>query len=209
MGPGAGAARRYAGGQIPTAIVTQITTVDRYQGHPNVEVAGAPVEGRSGGGLFNAEGQLIGVCYAADPQANEGLYASLPSIHAKLDSLRLAMVYQSPGGFAIRGQDAVAKPLPRSAPVASTIPSQPPLPTPLQTASLSPAEQAALQEIQTRGANSEVICIIRPHGPEGKSEVITLRNVSPAFVQALTQGSATAQGPGLASDARASGQSRR
>ena len=192
-------------GQTPTAIVSQITTVDRYQGHPNVEVAGAPVEGRSGGGLFNAEGQLIGVCYAADPQAGEGLYASLPSIHAQLDSLRLAMVYQSPGGFAVRGQDAVAEPPPTSAPVASTLP----LPMPPQTASLSPAEQAALQEIQTRGANSEVICIIRPHGPEGKSEVITLRSVSPAFVQALTQGSATAQGPGPASGARASSQSRR
>jgi hypothetical protein len=74
---------------------------------------------------------------------------------------------------------------------------------------LSPAEQAALQEIQTRGFNSEVICIIRPHSPEGKSEVITLTSVSPAFVQALTQGSAAAQGPGPAAVATASGQSLR
>ena len=214
-------------GQAPTAIASRITTVDRYQGHPNVEVGGAPVEGRSGGGLFNARGQLIGVCYAADPQADEGLYASLPSIHAKLDSLQLTMVYQSPGGatrtptdnsaapvqmaaapsadFTIRGQNAVAEPPPTSGPVASLMPSQPPP----QTASLSPAEQAALLEIQTRGANSEVICIIRPHSPEGKSEVITLTSVSPAFVQALTQGSATAQGPGPASVATASGQLRR
>ena len=187
-------------GQNPTAIASRITTIDRYQGHPNVEVAGTPVEGRSGGGLFNAQGQLIGVCYAADPQANEGLYASLPSIHAKLDSLRLAMVYQSPGAQpanAVLGQNAVAAPLPPQAPVASTTPLPISPPASPQTLAMSPAEQAALEEIQTRGANSEVICIIRSHSPEGKSEVITLQNASPAFVQTLTGGSASSQGSGL------------
>jgi len=174
-------------GQNPTAIASQITTIDRYQGHPNVEVSGAPVEGRSGGGLFNAQGQLVGVCYAADPQANEGLYASLPSIHAKLDSLRLSMVYQSPGAHAtdaVLAQDAIAPPPPLQGTTASITPQHvaPQLPT------LKPMEQAALEEIQSRGSNSEVICIIRSHSPEGKSEVITLQSASPEFVQALTQG---------------------
>jgi hypothetical protein len=45
-----------------------------------------------------------------------------------------------------------------------------------------------LEEIQRRGAHSEVICIIRPHSPDGKSEVITLPNASPEFVQALSAG---------------------
>ncbi len=191
-------------GQNPTAIASQITTIDRYQGHPNVEVAGAPVEGRSGGGLFNAQGQLIGVCYAADPQANEGLYASLPSIHAKLDDLRLAMVYQSAGTQApdaVLAQDAVAAPLPPQAPVASVAPPH----APPQPPAMSPAEQAALEEIQTRGANSEVICIIRSHSPEGKSEVITLQNASPEFVQALTQRAASPQGAGPTANAAANG----
>jgi len=202
-------------GQNPTAVASQISAVDRYQGHPNVEVAGTPVEGRSGGGLFNAQGQLIGVCNAADPQDGEGLYASLPSIHAKLDSLQLAMVYQSPGGapqvlannpgqdgplaalasedIAIRGQDAVAETaagIPPLRPVAeATSPAE--MTSPAEATSpprLSPAEQAALDEIHNRGANAEVICIIRPHSPDGKSEVITLQNASPEFVQALTEG---------------------
>ncbi len=195
-------------GQNPTAVPSQITSVDRYQGHPNVQVAGAPVEGRSGGGLFNAQGQLIGVCNAADPQDGEGLYASLPSIHAKLDSLQLAMVYQSPGGapqatannagseapvtaaggenYAVRGQDAVAEtpasvsPFPPVAEATS--------PAVATSTGLSPAEQAALEEIRSRGAQAEVICIIRPQSPDGKSEVITLPNASPEFVQALTAG---------------------
>ncbi len=97
-------------GDPPTPWATQITAVNRYQGHPNVEAARAPVEGRSGGGLFNAQGQLIGVCFAADPQGDEGLYASLTSIHDKLNELNLAMVYQTPAGAGVvqSGPDAAA-----------------------------------------------------------------------------------------------------
>ena len=196
-------------GENPTAIPSQVTTIDRYQGAPNVQVAGAPVEGRSGGGLFNASGQLIGVCFAADPQANEGLYASWRSIQQKLDELKLAMVYESPQGIAvasdsgpaqlvaaqsgspvpqsmpgdqsveIRGQDAVAanEPSPSSFTTGAAQVSQ----------SLSSDEQVALEEIHRRGLNSEVICIIRPLDPAGKSEVITLNSVSPQFVGALAR----------------------
>ncbi len=182
-------------GQNPTAIDSRVTSIDRYQGTPNVEVAGAPVEGRSGGGLFNAQGQLVGVCYAADPQSNEGLYASLPAIYAKLDSLSLAMIYR-PG--AAGSQVAQGAPLPVSS-QSQAIASQPLLavrgqePEPALVsaktqaiAALPPGEQAALEEIRRRGANSEVICIIRSHNPDGKSEVITINNASPAFVRALT-----------------------
>jgi hypothetical protein len=83
-------------GANPTPWVSQITAVNRFAGHANVEAARAPVEGRSGGGLFNEAGQVIGVCYAADPQSNEGLYASLVSIQEKLDSLKLSAVYKEP-----------------------------------------------------------------------------------------------------------------
>ena len=46
-------------------------------------------EGRSGGGLFNEKGELIGVCYAADYEGNEGLYAALDSIHDEVVRLNL------------------------------------------------------------------------------------------------------------------------
>lgn len=196
-------------GANPTAITSHITTVDRYQGAPNVEVAGAPIEGRSGGGLFNSAGQLIGVCFAADPQGNEGLYASLPSIHAKLDSMNLAMVYQTPATaptasgpqaslasvavnepLAVRGQDAAED---STAESPSDAPGFGDRPLPIQQA-LNPAEQAALAEIKRRGSNSEVICIIRPLDPAGKSEVITLGNVSPQFVESLAREHATQTG---------------
>ena len=72
-----------------------MTNVDRYQGPPNIEAGGAPIEGRSGGGLFNSAGQLVGVCFAADYEGNEGLYTALESIHDELDHLGLSDIYRS------------------------------------------------------------------------------------------------------------------
>ncbi len=220
-------------GENPSPWATRITAINRYQGHPNVEAARAPVEGRSGGGLFNAQGQVIGICFAAEPKEDEGLYASLSSIQAKLDELQLSQIYQAPAGvagpgtapaaagqfataspsqpsLAVRGQDrgdslpaglndnwptaATAAPKPASAPVtpspAGALASRSDA---TAAARLAPEEQAALEEIGRRAVNSEVICIIRPQSPEGRSEVIKLRNASPAFIQAL--GAAAAASP--------------
>jgi len=70
--------------------VSRVTTIDKFLGTPNLQVAGQPVQGRSGGGLFSADGYVIGVCNAADPEDNEGLYAALPAIHAEINQLGLA-----------------------------------------------------------------------------------------------------------------------
>jgi thiol-disulfide isomerase/thioredoxin len=222
-------------GDNPTPWATRLTSINRYQGFPNVEAARAPVEGRSGGGLFNSAGQLIGICFAADPQADEGLYASLPSIHAKLDELQLSMVYQQPAGagvidarpaalaatspaaampttpgaapadqFAVRGQN----PVPESAsalasawptPAAGAASTAPP------ASGLTAAEQATLQEIARRGADSEVICIIRPQSPDGRSEVIKISGASPAFVQALSSAAGAPAASAAAGTAVAAG----
>lgn len=52
---------------------------------------------------------------------------------------------------------------------------------------LNGVEQAALDELMSRASTSEVVCIIRPLEPGGKSEVITLNNASPEFVRALAE----------------------
>lgn len=193
-------------GANPTPWETRITAVNRYQGHANVEAARAPEEGRSGGGLFNAAGQLIGVCFAADPQGNEGLYASIDSIYQKLDALNLtatlqtpqagsaqpmAVAQQSPAPFEVRGQDPTpqapasgtsAASLFNSAPVANS----PPMATaPIDPATLAPEERAAIQEIGRRAGNAEVIVIIRPHDAASPSDVIKLKAASSEFVQTL------------------------
>ena len=83
------------GGFDPTPLQSRITAVDKYLGPANLQVAGQPVQGRSGGGLFAADGTLIGVCNAADPADNEGLFAALPAIHEQLEEAGLAFVYRN------------------------------------------------------------------------------------------------------------------
>ena len=81
-------------GADATVRQSQITAVNRFLGKPNFSAAGAPIDGRSGGGLFAADGQLIGVCNAADHASDEGLYAGLASIHWQLDQIGQSEIYQ-------------------------------------------------------------------------------------------------------------------
>jgi len=83
------------GGADPTIHRSRVTAVDKYLGAANIQVAGQPVQGRSGGGLFAADGTLIGVCNAADPEDNEGLFAALQAIHEQLEEAGLAFVYRN------------------------------------------------------------------------------------------------------------------
>jgi thiol-disulfide isomerase/thioredoxin len=212
-------------GENPTARLSHITTINRFQGFPNVEAAGAPVEGRSGGPLYNAQGQVIGVCFAANPQDDEGLYASIASIHAKLDELKLTSVYapgvRDPGEnvapatqlaataptgpqVSVRGQGPTTETPPALAgpwPGADTSEAVMPTPGAAPTASLSAAERATLEEIARRSGGAEVICIIRPQDPSGRSDVIKLSGVSPQFVRTLTAASQTASTSGAGSAA--------
>jgi hypothetical protein len=85
--------------------VSRVTTIDKFLGTPNLQVAGQPVQGRSGGGLFSTEGYVIGVCNAADPEDDEGLFAALPAIHAEINQLGLAQ-------FALPHEPIVSNPPP-------------------------------------------------------------------------------------------------
>jgi S1-C subfamily serine protease len=81
-------------GADPSVRQTHITAVNKYRGKPNFTAAGQPIDGRSGGGLFSADGFLIGICNAADPRDDEGLYAGLASIHWQLDQIGQSEIYQ-------------------------------------------------------------------------------------------------------------------
>ena len=86
-------------GKDPAVRQSYVTSLNRYAGPANLQVAGQPTEGRSGGGLFSADGMVIGVCNARDPQDQEGYYAALDTICAQLDDAHLAFAYQSPQGY--------------------------------------------------------------------------------------------------------------
>jgi|GEM_PF-332683 len=83
------------GGDDPTLQKLHVTARNRYQGPDNIECTGVPVQGRSGGGLFTKDGQVIGVCMAADQENNCGLYAGLVAIQKLLDKCQLSRLYEA------------------------------------------------------------------------------------------------------------------
>ena len=179
-------------GDAPTVRHSQINSLDKFQGPPNIQVAGQPVEGRSGGGLFTSEGYVIGVCNAADPSDKEGLFAALGSICAELDRSELAFIYKSPSENPVAAT-AVASPMqamPKSMPGAADLASLGSLPasTTAAASALPPHEQAALEEIHRRvKEGSEVTIVIHPrNGSDAKSEVFTLDHASSEFTRQLS-----------------------
>ena len=166
-------------GQEPRVEQSRITAIDKYLGAPNIEVAGQPVDGRSGGGLFSLEGYLIGICNAADPADHEGIYASLPAIHWELDRVGLRAIYQpeAPGP----GSVWAAAP-PRAEPDRG----------PERVA--APPAPASLAGIPSRGwelpaaGDTEVICIVRTRGqPQGHERLYILDRPSPDFLDQLAR----------------------
>jgi len=196
-------------GEPPSVRFSRVTSIDKYLGPPNLEVAGLPVQGRSGGGLFSQDGLVIGVCNAADPADNEGLYTALAAVQAELNEAGLAFVYHAGGSSATEAPlvaltpPPVPKQMPRpgdpncEAVVPTNLPGdlagrgQPDRTSPLDRSQprqgLSGEELAALEEIrERREQGAEVICVVRsrsdPHAP---SEIIVLDRVSPAFLEQL------------------------
>ena len=179
----------------------RVASLDKFLGPPNLQVGGLPVQGRSGGGLFSRDGQVIGVCNAADPQDNEGLYAALASLHAELDEANLSEVYQpqdslhaSPAPLVAVEPPRMPKNMPRPLSLVQLTDSPgrtdgPPARRELnqQRQGLTGQEQAALEEIRRRKAEgAEVICIVRSRSnPEAPSEVFVFDQASPQFLEGL------------------------
>lgn len=81
-------------GEPPSEMRVQVTRINRYIGPENIECTGVPVQGRSGGGLFDPAGRVVGVCIAADNRDRRGLYAGLDPIHDLLDRCGLTYLYR-------------------------------------------------------------------------------------------------------------------
>jgi thiol-disulfide isomerase/thioredoxin len=178
-------------GDPPTVRHSQVTSLDRFQGPPNVEVAGQPEQGRSGGGLFSAEGYVIGVCNNADPTDREGIFAAPASIYAELDRAQLAFAYKSPSGSLETTAPAM---LPVSSPAAGAMSGSTDLaalgpPSSGGSMATLPAhERAFLEEIRRyEKEGADIVCIVHPRGkPNAKSEVLMLDHASPGCVRQLS-----------------------
>lgn len=154
-------------GAEPSVRVSRITAVNKYLGAANFVVAGQPVDGRSGGGLFDSAGRLIGVCNAADPQDDEGLFAALPVVHWQLAQIGLQGLFE-PG----RSQLAANAPA-RDERLSTT------------NANFEPSRAAPRND-------AEVICIVRSRAAQGGSEVLVVEQPSADLVERLRRESKAA-----------------
>ena len=182
-------------GDAPSRRDTRITGVDKYNQHlgsSNVEISGAPIDGRSGGGLFDDQGRLIGVCNAADYKNDVGIYAGPGNVYWQLDRVKMSALYQSPRLDTPSRPSRTASVVPVSLeqPVGFAPPrnfdSKP-------TASKPTQRLAALAPTSPRpagqpGVDQEVIVIVRDRNrPSGPSQVMTLREPTAALMQMIQQ----------------------
>jgi hypothetical protein len=160
-------------GADPSRRDTRLTAINKFQGPNNVEIAGAPVEGRSGGGLFDQQGRLIGVCNAADRQDDEGLYAGPQVIQWQLTRVQLThlLKQEKSQGLAATRSDAQIRLAANSEPAKSF---------PAKTVPFR-ADPAP-----TTG-DEEVICIVRSRSnPTAEPKVITIPRPSRELLNLIT-----------------------
>jgi thiol-disulfide isomerase/thioredoxin len=188
------------GGEPPSRLQHRVTSTDRYKGG-YIECTGTPIQGRSGGGLFTPDGQVIGVCVFANPGSRRGLYTGLKTIHSLLDRVGLTSLYEDgPAASPIKLVGAEEPAKTDDGPDfedAATEDASDELPIqqlelqPVKTSSahgstprpLSDSVQQAMRE--ARG--SEVVCIIRLRGnPNAPSRVVIIHEASEQFVSELT-----------------------
>jgi hypothetical protein len=142
-----------------------LTGINKYNQHlklSNLEIAGAPIDGRSGGGLFNSQGELIGVCNAADYDDDIGIYAGPGEIQWQLTQvgLRPEMLAASGQSDLAAGQDVIRQ-------VAAT-------------------ENVASALPQSLDEDQEVIVIVRSRtNPAAEARVVTFNQAPPQLMQLL------------------------
>ncbi len=174
-------------GADPTVRVSTISRIDRYMGPPNIEIHGHPVEGRSGGGLFTADGKVVGICNAADLQEDRGIFAALPTIHLALDQIGQSEIYLAPRSTSPAMLSNNTSPTRVSSDTVSPTRVSPDTVIPAAN-TVAPAAAAmirpASRPLRTNAAmGSEVVCIVR--SPDGTSHVLIVKNPSAALLRQM------------------------
>lgn len=169
-------------GDDPSRRDTRITGINKYNQHlgvSNLEIAGAPIDGRSGGGLFDSQGRLIGVCNSADYKGDVGIYAGPGNVRWQLQ--RIGMVEL------LDRAPAIASATPAIAPASAAVVPASAAVAPARVASLEPSAAAAIEpSAMSPVAGQEVIVIVRdPNNPTGNSKVMTLHSPTQELMQLI------------------------
>jgi thiol-disulfide isomerase/thioredoxin len=178
-------------GENPTIRHTKIKNRAAYDGAIKYDIYGRPVDGRSGGGLFSADGKLIGVCNAAVVDVDEGIYTALDTIHWQLQHTNLAHLFEPSASqdFAERSNEAPAEVASRDRPKVAFPRSTP-----------RPAGRSSLVALRgpdhwlakgsglppsSIASNREVLIIVRSKDDSRAAQTITLPNPSHRLIDYL------------------------
>ncbi|QDT99673.1 trypsin-like peptidase domain-containing protein [Gimesia aquarii] len=174
------------GGELPTLEKIQVTALNRFLGPDNIECTGMPVQGRSGGGLFDRSGQLVGICFAVDKEDQRGLYAGLPVIHKLLDDSKLTALYKETEFQQTPTETKMAAEEPNQELLAEFL--ERAMPTqPVDSPTTGNHDLSQLQAALEQAGESEVVCIIRPlNKPKSASRVVIINKASSKFVSYLS-----------------------
>ncbi len=170
-------------GADPTTVTCQVIRSAVYDGARKYDTTVRPVDGRSGGGLFSAGGQLIGICNAAAVEQDEGIYSALENIFWQLQQSNLAHLFPASGSVGATGVAASQTP-PAPLSAGGTAPSPTAIPSQAAMAeSNSPPSSLATATRPQGGAGSnadvELIVIVRPKGAPDQARTFTVLNPSP------------------------------
>lgn len=185
-------------GRAPTRQTLNVTALNRYLGPDNVECSIAPEQGRSGGGLFNRAGELIGVCVAADRRENRGLYAGIQALRDVIAAAGLTAPGVSPAseaaGATVADSGAADSSSRETAASSHSAPAGR-VESGLQAATAGPGDPARGSEAEasaefvapeTLVREAEVVCIIRPlSNPRAASRVVIINRASAKFLSYL------------------------
>ena len=168
----------------PSVVRGGVNAINKYVRQGNITASGRPVDGRSGGGLFSRDGILIGVCNAADPEVDEGLYAAWTRVHQELDRKGLSFVYQNQPAVTVasdpatmvvasnhspRGNVSAVRQATVSVPVDGSLDNTP---RPLPVTSLG---------------KYELVCVIRSGSNDTQNRVVVVENPTPELLTRLMQ----------------------
>ena len=184
-------------GEDPTIRHSAIKNLARYDGSLKYDIFGRPVNGRSGGGLFDDQGRLIGICNAAAVEVDEGIYTALETIHHQIAKTNLDHLFEQPQRLAAARSN---EPVPPAAILASTTqpsriptevaPSRNMVPIARRPQATKPAERfASLTATPTPTASSPLrnVSLEQPLADNDQEVLITIRSKSnPANSKTIT-----------------------
>ncbi|EDL57643.1 thioredoxin domain-containing protein [Gimesia maris] len=183
------------GGALPTLEKIQVTELNRFLGPDNIECTGMPVQGRSGGGLFDRSGRLVGVCFAVEKDEKRGLYVGLPMIHKLLDEAQLTAIYKEPAvaetvpevKLAMSETPQEMTPAPNQEILDEFLERAMPSSQPVASGTTGNPDLSQLQAALDQAGEAEVVCIIRPlNKPQSASRVVIINKASSKFVSYLS-----------------------